>query len=55
MSNIRKGDKVVVISGSDNDPVWIVNGDKEVAQHNLDFDARSVCDRGITCRTNHSQ
>jgi Z1 domain len=30
------------IAGSDNDPVWIVNGDKEVAALDLDFDARDV-------------
>jgi hypothetical protein len=30
------------IAGPENDPVWIVNGDKEVAQHNIDFGARSI-------------
>ncbi len=30
------------IAGSTNDPVWIVNGDKEVAEHDIDFDARSI-------------
>jgi hypothetical protein len=30
------------IAGSANDPVWIVNGDKEVAEHDIDFDARSI-------------
>ncbi len=30
------------IAGSTNDPVWIVNGDEEVAEHDIDFDARSI-------------
>jgi hypothetical protein len=30
------------IAGSAIDPVWIVNGDKEVAEHDIDFDARSI-------------
>jgi len=30
------------VAGTDNKPVWIVNGDKEVAELDLDFDARPV-------------
>jgi hypothetical protein len=36
------GEAADKIAGPENDPVWIVNGDREVAQHNIDFDARSI-------------
>ena len=38
----RLGRVVSRIAGSDNKPVWIVNGDKDVAEHDIDFDARNV-------------
>ena len=36
------GEAAAKIAGSDANPVWIVNGDKEVAEHNIDFGARSI-------------
>jgi Z1 domain-containing protein len=36
------GEAATKIAGSDGRPVWIINGDKEVAELDLDFDARPV-------------
>lgn len=36
------GEAASRISGTDDKAVWIINGDKEVAELDLDFDARSV-------------
>jgi Z1 domain len=36
------GQVAAAVAGSDANPVWIVNGDKEVAEHNIDFGARSI-------------
>lgn len=41
---VRKwiGEAAARIAGAADDPVWIVNGDKEVAEHGIDFDARDI-------------
>jgi hypothetical protein len=36
------GDSASRIQGPEGNPVWIVNGDKEVAQYDIDFGARSI-------------
>ena len=42
--DLRKyiGSVASTIAGADANPVWIVNGDKEVAEHNIDFGARDI-------------